>query len=295
MEKYLIINADDYGSFLGANLAAQDLLVRGCITSSTVMIPCPWAKHACAWAAAHPEYAVGVHLTTTSEWSAYRWGPVAPNGTDSLRDEEGYFWRESDLFEKHADIDETEREIRAQLARAKRFGLNPSHWDNHMGSLYGIATGRFEMLQMIFTLSAEYALPFRFPIEGVAGQMDNAMLDIQIPKETLQALFGQLQAYARGLKLITPDYLIPHDYNGSQKESYAAFREYMFGFAEAFPHGVTETYLHPSLDTGEACAASGAGIRRTWEYDVYRDDAFQKHLRQLGIQKISYRDLAAMR
>ncbi|MDR2752907.1 MAG: ChbG/HpnK family deacetylase, partial [Oscillospiraceae bacterium] len=94
MEKYLIINADDYGSFLGANLATQELLQKGCITSSTVMLPCPWAKHACQWAAAHPEFSVGVHLTTTSEWNDYRWGPVTDGR--SLRDEEGYFWHEVD-------------------------------------------------------------------------------------------------------------------------------------------------------------------------------------------------------
>jgi predicted glycoside hydrolase/deacetylase ChbG (UPF0249 family) len=295
MEKYLIINADDFGSFLGANLATQELLEKGCITSSTIMTPCPWAKHACKWAAAHPEYAIGVHLTTTSEWNAFRWGPVAPGGTDSLRDEEGYFWHESDQFEEHADLDEVEREIKAQLARAKLFGLNPSHWDNHMGSLYGVATGRFELLQQIFDLSAEAGLPFRFPMAGIVDQLDNETLDIQVPKEVVLALFGQLQSYANEKGVVTPDYLIPHDYNGPQAESYEKFREYMFTFVETFPDGVTETYLHPSIDTGEVKAASGVGIHRIWEYTLYRDPVFQRQLADCGIRKISYRDLAKMR
>ncbi|MDR1464393.1 MAG: polysaccharide deacetylase family protein [Oscillospiraceae bacterium] len=295
MDKYLIINADDLGSFLGANLATFDLLERGAITSSTVMTPCPWAKHAVRWAVAHPEYAIGVHLTTTSEWGAYRWGPVSPSGTDSLRDEEGYFWHESDQFEEHADMDEVEREVRAQLARAKLFGLNPSHWDNHMGSLYGIATGRLELLQQIFDLSADVGLPFRFPLAGLADQEGNQTLDIQLPKEVLESMFGQLQAYAKVKGVICPDYLIPHDYNGPQKESYDDFRDYMYTFMEEIPHGITETYLHPSLDTGEVTTASGVGIHRIWEYCLYADEKFQQHIKDCGIQKISYRDLAKMR
>ena len=295
MSKYLIINADDYGSFLGANLATHELLEKGCITSSTVMTCCPWAKHACRWAAAHPEFAIGVHLTTTSEWGTYRWGPVSARCTDSLRDAEGYFWAESEDFEAKCDMEETEREIRAQLARARLFGLNPSHWDNHMGTLYGIYTGRVELLQMIFDLSAQEGLPFRFPMLGVVDQLENETLDIQIPKELIGRLFAGVQSYAKEKGVVTPDYLIPHDYNGPQKESYENFREYMFAFAEGYPDGVTETYLHPSLPGGEVLAASGAGIHRVWEYQLYLDPAFQKHLKDLGIQKISYRDLAKMR
>ena len=295
MDKYLIINADDYGSFLGANLATQELLEKGCITSSTVMTPAPWAKHACRWAAEHPQYAIGVHLTTTSEWNACRWGPVSAGKTDSLRDEEGYFWHESDQFEDHADMEEVEREVRAQLARAKLLGLNPSHWDNHMGSLYGVATGRFELLQQIFELSADVGLPFRFPLEGMAGQQDNETLDIQISKETLELLFGQIQAFAKAKGVICPDYLIPHDYNGPQKESYEKFRDYMFTFMEQMPAGITETYLHPCTDTGEIRAVSGRGVTRIWEYTIYGDPAFQKHIAQCGIKKISYRDLAKMK
>ena len=70
---------------------------------------------------------------------------------------------ESDQFEEAADLDEVEAEIRAQIERFKSFGVEPSHLDNHMGSLYGIATGRLELLQLIFDLAAEYKLPFRFP------------------------------------------------------------------------------------------------------------------------------------
>ena len=66
MSRYLIINADDFGMCRSANLAVYDLFEKGGITSATIMAPCPWAKEAAIWAKNHPEYAVGLHLTTTS-------------------------------------------------------------------------------------------------------------------------------------------------------------------------------------------------------------------------------------
>ena len=63
MDKYLIINADDFGMCRAANMAVADLFQKGGITSATIMTPCGWAKNAGIWAKNNPEHAVGVHLT----------------------------------------------------------------------------------------------------------------------------------------------------------------------------------------------------------------------------------------
>ena len=141
MDKYLIINADDFGMCRGANLAVMELLKEGKITSSTIMAPCAWAPEAAQFAKANPELAIGVHLTTTSEWGKYRWSPISQGETSSLRDSEDFMYHESDEFEENSDIDEVEEEIKAQIKRFRSYGCEPSHLDNHMGSLYGIETG----------------------------------------------------------------------------------------------------------------------------------------------------------
>jgi len=293
MDKYLIINADDYGSFLGANLATQELLEKDCITSATVMMPCMWSRMACHWAAKNPQYAIGVHLTTTSEWGACKWGPVAHENTASLRDEEGYMWKDSDVFEENADLDEVRDECMAQLNLAKKLGLNPSHWDNHMGSLYGIATGRLELLEQTLELSAEQGLPFRFPLLGIDQEVDTR--DIPVDRSTLEFLFKQIQGFCEDRGVVCPDYLMPPIHNAGNTKDYATLRDYMFEFVKTFPPGVTETFIHPCTDTGEITVASSGGIKRIWEYQIYLDPMFQQHLKAIGIQKISYRDLAKMR
>ena len=113
MPKYLIVNADDYGMCNAANEAVNELFEGGWLKSATVMIPCPAAKAAVEFSNAHPEHAIGVHLTMTSEWGEYRWKPLTRGKT--LMDEAGFMWHESDQVEKNASYEDLEAEIRAQI------------------------------------------------------------------------------------------------------------------------------------------------------------------------------------
>ena len=84
MDKYLIINADDFGMCHAHNAATFDLLKKGAVTSATIMACCPWAYEAVRFAKENPQFAIGVHFTNTSEWQSYRWPPVT--GAQSLKE-----------------------------------------------------------------------------------------------------------------------------------------------------------------------------------------------------------------
>ena len=295
MDKYLIINADDFGMCHAQNLAIMELLRCGGITSSTIMTTCPWALEAARFAKENPQFAIGVHLTTTSEWGTYRWGPVATEKTSSLRDEEGYFYHESDQFAKAADLAEVCGEITAQIERLRSWGVEPSHVDNHMGSLYGIDTGRFELLAATIEIAGKYSLPFRFPTTFTDAQFGNAMLDIKVPKEMILELFSQFDALGKQNKVAMLDYLMPGDWNGPQKDSYENFREYSYELYRTFEPGVTETYIHPALPTDEIKGITGSWQRRVWEYELFKDPKTRQHIESLGIKLINYRDLKTMR
>ncbi len=295
MDKYLIINADDFGMCHSANLAVFDLFKKGGITSSTIMTPCSWAREAGVWAAAHPEYAVGVHLTFTSEWGNYRWGPVAHNNTESLRDSEDFMYHESDEFEKNSDVDEVAAEIRAQIERFRSFGVEPSHLDNHMGSLYGIETGRFELLNTTLDIAGENGLPFRFPGVFMPEMFENDTLEVKIDQSLIAMVFDKVVNYANSLKVAVPDFLIPGEWNGPQDESYENFKEYIYELYRSFPEGVTETYIHPALESDELKAITGAWHRRVWEHKLFSDPQTLQHIDACGIKLINYRDLAKMK
>ena len=295
MERYVIINADDFGMCHAHNRATMELLERGCVTSATIMAPCPWAREAAVFAAGRPQLGVGVHLTTTCEWENYRWTAVKGGAAPSLLDGDGYLWKTGEDFSAHAVLPDVEAELTAQIERLMAMGLRPSHLDNHMGTMYGLATGRFELLDLAVELAGRYHLPFRLPLNLTEGMMGNRMLDIPGQREALQALLEPVHARARAAGVAMVDYLMPGDWNGPQKDSYENYREYIYELYRSFEPGVTETYIHPAQECEELRGITGTWQRRAWEYRLYGDPATMQHIRALGIRPISYRDLARMR
>ena len=59
-DKYLIINADDFGMCKSANDAIIELFECGAIKSSTIMMPCEYAEEAVKFSIDNPQYAVGI-------------------------------------------------------------------------------------------------------------------------------------------------------------------------------------------------------------------------------------------
>lgn len=255
------------------------------------MTPCSWSGEAAAFAAQNPQFAIGIHLTLTSEWEYYRWGPVGHEHTESLRDRNGYMWRESNEFEEHCDLDEVRAEILAQVNKAKALGFStPSHLDNHMGSLYGIETGRLELLNLTLDLCSELHMPFRLPTSYIPAQ--KALFDgSAFTEDMVKMLLGNVRDYAQQRQAPVLDYLLPHDWNGPQAQSYEAFRDYMLTQFETFPDGISETFIHPSLECDELKGITRSWQRRVWEHRLFADPATRQHIESCGIQLINYRSL----
>src|SRR2546430_7885366 len=88
--KLLILHADDLAVSHSVDAASFDALDRGAITSASIMVPTPWMTEVAAYAKAHPNADLGLHLTITSEWETYRWGSVASaDKVPSLLDADG--------------------------------------------------------------------------------------------------------------------------------------------------------------------------------------------------------------
>src|SRR5438128_2906663 len=161
--KLLIVHADDLGAAHSINRASIKALESGLVSSASIMVPCPWLSEIAAYARSHPEADLGLHLTLTSEWSLYRWGPVLGiERVTSLLDSSSYFYPLEREAAAHMDIQEAEAEIRAQIARAKALGIQPTHLDSQMGTLYQ-SKALFEMLVRV---ARENKLPFRLSQES---------------------------------------------------------------------------------------------------------------------------------
>ncbi|TAE31283.1 MAG: ChbG/HpnK family deacetylase [Cytophagales bacterium] len=136
-KKVFVLHVDDAGMSYEANQGTIRATSEGIANSTSVMMPCPWVPHFMAYYKQHPTLDVGVHLTLTSEWKGYRWSPLAGRSVvPGLHDVEGAFWPNVAKVVEKATPDEVEAEMRAQIARFRAFGVEPTHLDSHMGTLF---------------------------------------------------------------------------------------------------------------------------------------------------------------
>lgn len=162
--KLVIIHADDAGFAHSADSAIMLAYEKGAINSASIMVTCPWFPEIAAFAKKHPEMDWGIHLSLTSEWKYYKWAGVAPSSAiPSLLDKDGYLYDSVEGFGTHMKVDEAEKEIRAQIEKAKAFGIRITHLDNHMGSILASA----ELMKMFQRVGKEYGLPVLAPINYI--------------------------------------------------------------------------------------------------------------------------------
>ena len=86
----LIARADDMAVSHGANLACLEAYQHGIVRSVELMAPCGWFPEAVELLRTTPDLEVGVHLTLTSEWDAYKWRPLTH--APSLVTPDGFFF-----------------------------------------------------------------------------------------------------------------------------------------------------------------------------------------------------------
>ena len=256
--RLLIVNCDDLGSNHAANLGVYESLREGLATSATLMVPCPWARDA---AQRYMGEDVGVHLTLNAEYDRYRWGPITR--APSLLDGDGGFPRTLEDLWDHADLDEVERECRAQIERAILWGFDVSHLDSHMGTLQL----RPEFFDIYLGLAVEFGLPLR--LSGASTERH-----IGFPFRRLADEEG----------VAFPDHFVYVNGVGSRR----AIEKALFDL----PPGVTEVYVHPAVDTPELRAVTDDWSSRVDDHALMTDDGgFRALVERTGVELIGFREL----
>src|SRR5436305_7105548 len=158
--RLLIINADDFGRSHACNAGILRSLTEGVVSSTTLMVPCPWALHAMHMLSDHPEISFGIHLTVISDVPLSRWGSLTSRDkVPSLIDEAGFFYSYEHIpaFLAQVKLSELEVEFRAQIEAVLAASLKPTHLDWHC--LYN--GGRADIFEMTVKLAEEYGLAVR--------------------------------------------------------------------------------------------------------------------------------------
>jgi hypothetical protein len=270
--KLLIVHADDLGEWHAVNAAAFRAFETGLVNSGVMMVPCPWFPEIAAWAKEHASADLGLHLTVTSERTAYRWGPVASRDrVPSLLDPQGYLRRIQIEAQKESDANQVEIELRAQVDRALSFGLKPSHLDSHQAVLYQ----RKDLFEALVRVSRSYGIPLgmarnhlaEHPFMAAALGPDAPLIDrtFDITRDVPPAKWGDW--YEAEMRKIGP--------------------------------GVTAMVIHIGLADAELRAATAD--RPTWgaewrqrDFDFFTSERFRSLVKELGLTLVTWRQIGAL-
>ncbi|PWT76038.1 MAG: hypothetical protein C5B59_07475 [Bacteroidetes bacterium] len=269
--KLLIIHADDIGVSHSENMATVAAMEKGAVSCGSVMVPCPWFPEIASYAATHPNIDLGIHLTLTSEWKNYRWGPVSgASVSPSLANKRGFLYDDLDSLGKMAVLKDVERELRGQIDRAILFGVHPSHLDSHMGSCFFDK----DYLRLYIQLAREYHIPCLLNRDAFklvyAINIDELLKPEDVVTDRIFMAF-------------------PQDFSKGMPNYYTQV-------IRSLKPGLNCILLHAAYDNEEMQAVTvdhpdyGAAWRQA-DFDFFTSDACKKLLEENQVHVISWREI----
>jgi len=268
-KKVIMLHADDIGMCEEANIAAEKILLNKNIQSAAIMMPCPNAEEFVQWAIENPKMDIGLHLTLTSEWQKYRWGPVSdPKEVPSLIDPDGKLWHEVPDVVAHATAEDVEKEIRAQIEKSIALGYRPDHIDTHMGTLYGHPS----YVKAFFKVAEEYGIP--------ANVMDLSNKEVvDVFKSKGYPIDDSVIKLAAAYTLPKLDFFTSAPKGDNYKDKIEKFKQLI----KSLKPGITEIIFHPSVDTENLKSITNSWQQRVWEFEMFSDPDLIQFFEDEGI------------
>jgi predicted glycoside hydrolase/deacetylase ChbG (UPF0249 family) len=265
-DRVVLVHADDVG-MCGASVDAFFELVGGELrVSGSAMVPCACFAEVAALCRARDDVDIGVHLTLTSEWDGYRWGPISKcDRASGLIDDDGYFHHNQNAW-RSIDRAAARAEIEAQVDRALAAGIDVTHIDTHMCACLHpcladdyLALGRARGVPVLVTRQPGWLAALsparveRWECDGLPVFDDFRMLALDEPAA------GGLERAKRAFEELAP--------------------------------GMTVVVAHPAADTPELRAIALDWRQRVEDFEALRDPRLARHLSALGVELIDWRAL----
>ena len=269
--KLLIIHADDAGLSHSENRATIQALEKGFVNSYSIMVPCPWFYEMVLFAKNNPQFDNGIHLTLTCEWENYKFGPVLPvSEVPSLVDENGHFFKTREQLRKNASPEDVRKELQAQMAKALKFDLEPTHIDSHM---YSVG-----------------AHPAFFKVYKDLGKQFN--LPILISEQLMQIVGLDPES-----NIEEEDFIIDKAYVGEYKYfENGKLTNFYSNLLENLPSGLNLILIHPAFDDDEmkGVTVNHPNFGSEWrqiDFDYFTNEENRLKLKENNIVLITWNDI----
>lgn len=277
-DKVVIINSDDAGMSYAANQGIIESVEAGVTSSVTIMMPYPWVPGFVRYVREqNPDLCTGLHLQLCAEWDDYRAMPVAGQAVvPGLADDMGCLHDNNGLLAKHATAEEVEIELRAQIARGEKLGLDITHMDSHMWSVFS----KPDFMEVYVKLAIEKQIPIRIvgdTVDGYANKSDRTLIEACAPFVD--------RVWEAGLPVL--DDIHTESYSWDTIDKKALFIDAIMNVQP----GVTEFVVHPTKPDAVIDNITGGRTKLYGDYYALSDPEVRQIMDQEGIILTTWREL----
>ncbi len=272
-DRVVVVHVDDIGMSRSANAGALEAMAATA-TCGSVMVPCPAFEEIAAVARERDDLDLGVHLTLNAEYETYRWGPVSEHAS-GLVSPDGGMWRTSAESVAHADESDVENELRAQIERALEAGIDVTHIDSHMGTVFDL-----KFIEVYVRLAREYRLPAFIP------RPSQSVIEAR-------GLSGNLKRFLDLIEDAESDgWPIFDTFNADSLEfEPGAGLEHNTARVRGFGPGLAYLITHCAEGGDELESITHDWRQRDEEHRIYSDGSMERVLQEEGIHAIGMRPL----
>jgi chitin disaccharide deacetylase len=275
-KRVLILYADQAGLAYETSAAAEVALKKSQVQSVGLMLPAPWGLDFAQRADDLEKYDVGLSLTLTSEYSNYRWKPILPAGdVPSLIDSDSYLWRTLTQFTASATSEDADREVQAQIQRAKAAGFEPSHLTPHMGAL----VWRPDLMAVYLGAAHKHWIP---------------AIIVELTPQRLAEFQQRGYPVSEHLAQMIAKYPLPKldDLKFSPTaDKYEAKRDALQKSIQSLSPGLTQINFRPAIDGGGLKRIDTHWQQRVWDAQLLSDPKLQEFYKSEGVIFTNWKEI----
>ena len=286
--KELILNADDFGYTRGINLAIRRAHREGVLTSATLMANGLAFDDAVENALACPELGVGCHFVLIGGKSV-----ADPADIPSLAKPDGRLPQSLPAFVAGVSAgrikaEDIARELRAQIAKIRKAGIEPTHIDSHKHThahprVFGVIARTARELEI-----RNVRNPFERLRDSWTFMRQNQVFSMPMLAAAAAARVsaGGFSRTLRKYGLRAPDHFLGLAITG--KVGPAALQD----MVRSLPDGTTEVMLHPGICDADL-EATGTRLKadREKELEALLNPEVRRIIEHEKIRRITFREL----
>jgi YdjC-like protein len=274
--KVLVLHANELGVSYETNAAGTKLLDDRIVRSAGAMVPAPWFIDLTSWCKAHADADVGLELTLNSELPNYRWKPVSSTGlVHSLVGANDFLWQLPVQTMVNATADDVERELRAQINRARASGLQPSHLTTHLGTL----VTRPDFMEVYLRIARQEWIPAMI-VEVTPEQIERFRAQgFPLPDDVIALLEDYPLPKVDDLKFVAP------------AESFEAKKQAFLKLLAELSPGLTQIAFPAAIESPALSRIMPDAQQSVWNTELFSDPEIRQALGAAGIVLTDWREI----